>query len=193
MYSDGRKTLIKRLRRGKTAREQFVSSHIVKGIGFQIRAIRNRLRWSQDDLASRVGMTQNAVSRLESAEYGKPTITTLKRLAAAFDVGLIIRFVPFSELVDWVSGTPRLNHGLDPNALAVDWFDKEDTAGQFDRPAPQYWQINEGVQGGAVGKVYQVATNDAVFNIPTEDSSITLVPPTNIGAREVKRYEATGS
>src|SRR5260370_480187 len=102
MSSDGRKTLSQRLRRGRQAREQFVASHISKGVAFQIRAIRDRLKWSQERLAHEVGMTQNAISRLESPEYGGPTITTLKRLAAAFDVGLIVRFVPFSELIDWV-------------------------------------------------------------------------------------------
>ena len=74
-------------------------------------------------------MTQNAISRLESLHYGKATLTTLKRLAAAFDVALVVRFVPFSELVDWVSATPRLTNGLTTEAMAVPSFAMEEEHG----------------------------------------------------------------
>lgn len=76
-------------------------------------------------------MNQNAISRLENPNYGKPTITTLKRIATAFDVALVVRFVPISQLVDWVSGTPRIDLGLNPLALAVPSFDEEVRSGHF--------------------------------------------------------------
>ena len=79
--------------------------------------MRDREGWSQEALAEKVGMNQNAISRLENPDYGKPTLTTLKRLAAAFDVALAVRFVPFGELVDWVSGTPRVDMGLSGDSL----------------------------------------------------------------------------
>jgi len=81
-------------------------------------------------------MSQNAISRLESPEYGKQTITTLKRLAAAMDVGLIVRLVPFSELIDWISGTPRAINGLTAAALAVPDFESEEREGVFARTLP---------------------------------------------------------
>jgi transcriptional regulator with XRE-family HTH domain len=114
-----------RLRRGRSARTQFVDSHLAKTLAFQLRATRDKLGWNQEKLASESGMTQHAISRLESPGYGKPTLTTLKRLAAAMDVGLVVRFVPFSELIDWVSGTPRTIEGLTAAALAVTSFDRE--------------------------------------------------------------------
>jgi len=77
-------------------------------------------------------MNQNAISRLESPGYGKPTITTLKRLAAAMDVGLMVHFVPFSQMIDWVSGTPRLDYGLNTASLAVPTFAMEEEAGIFE-------------------------------------------------------------
>lgn len=134
-------TLIARLRRGPSTREGFVNSHLAKGIAYQIRATRDKLGWSQGQLGHKVNMNQNAISRLESAEYGKPTITTLKRLAAAFDVGLIVRFVPFSEMVYWVSGTPRENKGLSVESLAVSAFEMEDDKGIFDVMISQSEQI----------------------------------------------------
>src|SRR6266478_2400244 len=106
MNLNSRMGLIRRLRRGRDARAQFVSSHVDKTIAFQLRAIRNEQDLSQEQLAEMVEMNQNAISRLESEWYGKATISTLKRLAAALDVALVVRFVPFSQLIDWVSGTP---------------------------------------------------------------------------------------
>jgi transcriptional regulator with XRE-family HTH domain len=127
------KTVISRLRRGRSVRKQFVESNLNKAIAYQIRGTRDRLGWSQEKLAEKVGMNQNAISRLESPDYGKPTLTTLKRLASAFDVAVVVRFVPFSELVDWVTATPRVIKGLAAESLAVLDFDAEEAAGVFAR------------------------------------------------------------
>ena len=132
MNLNSKKDLVARLKRGRTSREQFVASHLSKGIAYQIRATRDRLGWSQERLANEVGMNQNAISRLESSNYGRPTLTSLKRLAAALDVVLIVRLVPFSEMIDWVSGTPRILNGLTNNTLAVPNFEKEECEGVFD-------------------------------------------------------------
>lgn len=144
MNLNSREGLIARLRRGRGVRAKFVESHVGKGVAYQIRAIRDSLGWSQGRLAEEVGMPQNAVSRLESPQYGKPTLTTLMRLAAAFDVGLVVRFVPFSEMVDWVSGTPRINKGLGSDALEVPPFEKEEELGLLATHAPKVWQVDTG-------------------------------------------------
>lgn len=73
----------------------------------------------------KLGMNQNAISRLENPYYGKATLTTLKRLAAAYDVGLLVEFVPFSRLIDRVSGTPFVDYGLSPDTMSVPSFDEE--------------------------------------------------------------------
>jgi transcriptional regulator with XRE-family HTH domain len=122
---NSRPSLLRRLRRSKQAREQLVSSQIDKGIAYQIRALRDSQDLSQEQLAQTVGMNQNAISRLESPRYGRPTIRTLKRLAAAFDVALIVRFVPFSQLINWVSGTPYLEYGLSTIAMAAPNYSDE--------------------------------------------------------------------
>lgn len=129
---NSKQSLIKRLQRGKKAREQFVSSHIDKGIASQIRALRDVQSLSQYKLAEMIGTNQNNISRLESLHYGKYTLTTLKKLAAAFDVGLVIRFVPFSQLITWVSGRPFIDPGLSPESLGVLDFKKEEEKGLLD-------------------------------------------------------------
>jgi len=118
--------IAKRLRRGREVRATFVESNISKGLAFQIRSLREREGWSQQELADKIGSRQNAIYRAENPNYGKQTLTTLKKIAAAFDVGLVVRFVPFSELVDWVSGTPRTVEGLTSAALMVPAFEEEE-------------------------------------------------------------------
>ena len=129
------KSLWSRLRRGLEARSRFVESHLNKNLAFQIRIMRDQAKWSQEKLAETVGMNQNAISRLENPGYGKATLTTLKRIASAFDVALIVRFVPYSQLVSWVSGTPFLNIGLSSESLGVLNFSQETLAMQ-QNPAP---------------------------------------------------------
>jgi transcriptional regulator with XRE-family HTH domain len=129
---NSKEILVQRLQRGRTARARFVESNISKALAFQTRALREKEGWSQQYLAEKIGSNQNAVYRAENPNYGKQTVTTLKKIAAAFDVGLAVRFVPFSELVDWVSETPRTIVGLTTEALTVPSFGSEDAAGVFD-------------------------------------------------------------
>jgi transcriptional regulator with XRE-family HTH domain len=102
-----------------------VESHLSKGLAFQIRSLREKEGWSQQCLAEKICSNQNSVYRAENPNYGKHTLTTLKKIAAAFDVALVVRFVPFSELVDWVSGTPRIVKGLNTAALEASNFSQE--------------------------------------------------------------------
>src|SRR5437016_3266110 len=119
---NSRNNLIRRLNRSKDARARFVDSHLSKGIAFQIQALRDEKGWSQQELAERIGSNQNAVYRLENPNYGKPTLTTLKKVAAAFDVAVVVRFISFGQFVDWLTETPYAELGLRPEALAVPSF-----------------------------------------------------------------------
>lgn len=84
-------------------RHQFVEEEINVGIAFQIRSLRNRQKLTQGKLAEVLGdkTKQPMISEWENPNYGKYSLATLKDLAKAFDVGLLVRFVPFSTLVDW--------------------------------------------------------------------------------------------
>ena len=84
----------------KEYRVLFVSEEIDTGLPYQIRAMRQDRGWSQEELAARTGMKQATISRVESVDYGRYSLQTLKRLASAFDVALTVRFAPFSVLVD---------------------------------------------------------------------------------------------
>lgn len=86
---------------------------------------------TQAALARESGMTPNNLSRLESPDYGKQTISSLKRIAEALDVALVVRFVPFSQYINWLSSTQFLDEGLRPEALAVPSFADEEESDQF--------------------------------------------------------------
>ncbi len=104
--------------RDKKFRDSFVSARVDGGTAFQMRYLRESEGWTQAELARRLGTSQNSVWRLESPNYGKASISTLKRIASIYDVALVVRFVRFSELVDDV-----LNQSTD--SVTVDSFDKD--------------------------------------------------------------------
>ncbi|HEY6390183.1 MAG TPA: helix-turn-helix transcriptional regulator, partial [Bryobacteraceae bacterium] len=88
-------------------------------VAFQVSAIREQRSWSQKQLGRIVNMAQERISILEdpNAET-KPTLTTLLRLAAGFDCGLDVRFVPYSRVLN-----NSFNNG--PEALRVPSFEDE--------------------------------------------------------------------
>ncbi len=98
--------------RDKEYRSALGTEGIDEHIPAQIRAMRQARGWSQKELAERLGMTQHGVSRLENPNYGKFTLATLKRLVPVFDVALVVKYVPFSQLVDELAN-------LSPDDLAV--------------------------------------------------------------------------
>jgi transcriptional regulator with XRE-family HTH domain len=80
----------------------------------------------QADLAAKAKMQQSRISMFETPGAANLTLDTLSRLAAAFKVGLVVKFVPFSEMLEWENNysqdffdVTRLDHDvafLNPNA-----------------------------------------------------------------------------
>ena len=95
--SQRKKELLDELK-DKEYRDEYVSSSIDVGLAFQIRALREQRGWIQTRFAKEAGMQQARISVLENPSHS-PTLDTLKKLAAAFDVGLVVKFVPISEVV----------------------------------------------------------------------------------------------
>jgi transcriptional regulator with XRE-family HTH domain len=93
-------SLIRKIKKSKEYRDEFVDAEISVGLPFQIRALREQHGWSQKELAEATAMLQPRICAMEQAGYGNFTLNTLKKLASAFDVGLLVRFVSFGELVN---------------------------------------------------------------------------------------------
>ncbi len=103
--SDKLKQLAQRLR-SKEYRDALVEAEIANGIAFQIRAMQAERGWTQEQLGDSAGMKQESISRLVNSS-GNSSLNTLRRMASAFDVALIVRFVPFSQLLEWTGNLSR--------------------------------------------------------------------------------------
>jgi transcriptional regulator with XRE-family HTH domain len=113
--------------KNKEYRDSFVGAHLSNTVASQISMLREQNNWTQKQLAVKAGMKhQSRISCLEDPNYENIEISTLRKLASAFDVALTVRFVPFSELAEW-SAT------LSPQKLMVPNFDIDD----IDRAKPR--------------------------------------------------------
>ena len=55
-------------------------------LGALVRTLRRRLGWRQVDLARRAGVSQSAVSRLETGHLDELSLSTIRRIAAALEI-----------------------------------------------------------------------------------------------------------
>lgn len=121
-------------------RKAFVASQINFGIPFQVRALLKRRGQTQEWLAAKAGMLQPRISGLMTPGKTRPNIETLRRLAEAFDCGLVIRFVSFSELARWSAC-------FDPEDFDVPEFEKD--LGFIERKMPEVATTSTPVVAGA--------------------------------------------
>lgn len=91
------KSLWKRLG-DRDYRDAFTTFKVDDELSAQIFALREQQGLTQEELGDRAGMAQSRIAKLEGTCSGV-SLATIKRLANAFDVGLSVRFVPFSEIV----------------------------------------------------------------------------------------------
>ena len=102
----------------KAYRHAFVEEHISSGLAFQIRALREKNGWTQGELGQRTGKAQETISQLESHDYGRFTLKTLKAIASAFDVALEVNLISFGELISRLSN-------LSPETIAPPSYESE--------------------------------------------------------------------
>src|SRR5688572_2886398 len=77
------------------AADAYDAARLAFELGRAVRELRERLGWSQTQLAEAAGMTQSAVARFEAGGT-VPTLPVLERLARALDVELKVQFTPRS-------------------------------------------------------------------------------------------------
>lgn len=108
-------------------RSEFVDSVLRNTVSAQVRALRTDRNLSQGELAELCGTSQSVVSQLENPDYGRHSLTSLRKLAAALDVGLIVQFVPFSDFMHWSTS-------LTPEALRPVPYSRDALKGVADAP-----------------------------------------------------------
>ena len=85
----------------KSYRDAFLSDEIDVGLPIQLRSMREKRGWKQSYVAEKIGTKQPRITLMEKAGYGNFSLNTLKKMAALFDVGLVVSFVPWSEMIDF--------------------------------------------------------------------------------------------
>lgn len=97
--------LLNLFRKSKKDRHRFLSNHLSASIAAQIFSLRTdeERNWTQAQLANEAGVAQPRIPVYESPDYGAYSLTTLKKLAYAFDGALIVKFVSFDELANEIA------------------------------------------------------------------------------------------
>lgn len=96
---------ISRLLNNLDSRASYIRAKVSVLVPSQIRALRlkstNPAMPYQRDLAKEAGMHQSRISMFETPGMANMTLETLSKIAAALRTGLIVRFVPFNEMLEW--------------------------------------------------------------------------------------------
>ena len=93
--ADGLEILRRRYYAGKPARvAEYEKVSADMDVARKIFRLREKAGLTQRQLAQRIGTTQSVIARLEDADYEGHSLAMLKRVAAALDQRLEIRFVP---------------------------------------------------------------------------------------------------
>lgn len=115
--------LLTLFRKSKKDRHRFLANHLSANIAAQIFSLRTaeERNWTQAQLAKEAGIAQPRIPVYESPDYGAFSLTTLKKLAYAFDGALIVKFVSFDELANEIASqsseniaVPRFEDALIP-------------------------------------------------------------------------------
>ncbi len=88
-------------------RASYAESFMNSWIAAQIKVIREQRGLSQQQLAELIGSKQAGISRLENVNYTAWKVSTLARIARAFDIRLKISFEEFGTLPEEVVGFDR--------------------------------------------------------------------------------------
>jgi len=97
-----RSKVISRLLDNRSTREAYIGAKLRVLIPSQIRALRLKSQTSrQEDLANAAEMKQSRISAMETPGAVNFNLETLVRLSAALKVALQVRFVSYSEMLEW--------------------------------------------------------------------------------------------
>lgn len=149
-------------------RRAWLETHTKQLIAAQFRAMRRDER--QEDFGQRIGVSQSVVARYENPAYGSMTVNTLLDVAKNLKVGLLVKFVPFSRVMDEAKDLTASD--LAPISYSEDME-------QRDREMPAQFAAEGNVLGG--GEVIQVLqpfllANTAAPSVTPLQNRVVAVP-----------------
>ena len=104
-----RQELIRELREGPNSRRDYVDDFVNASVALQIKVLRLHREWTQEELADKAHLGQSQISDYENINHPPPKIDILKRIAAAFDLPLIVRLGSWGDFVEGASGMNQVS------------------------------------------------------------------------------------
>jgi transcriptional regulator with XRE-family HTH domain len=99
-----RQKILSRLIADRDFRADYIRAKLDVLIPSQLRALRVRENKTQPELAQMANMKQSRISAMETPGLVNFNRETLVRMAATHGIGMIIKFVSFSEMLEWENG-----------------------------------------------------------------------------------------
>lgn len=106
----------------KAYREGYVDAQRTVGLAFQIGILRERRGLTEEELAGKCGWSVDRQIEIETVGGDELTWETLQVLAAALDIGIMVRFASFSEMV-------AEEENFDSNLFDVPSFNRDGLGG----------------------------------------------------------------
>lgn len=104
---DNVKALLRQGLEDPETRRQYAASLLHAHIALQIKTLRQQRGWSQTKLAQFAGKHQSQISEMESIDFSSWKISTLMKLAEAFDLALTVNFESFGTFLDEAASLGR--------------------------------------------------------------------------------------
>jgi transcriptional regulator with XRE-family HTH domain len=152
----------------KDYRNAYADESLNITIATQIKVLREQRGWYQKDLADKANMKQSMISRFEDVNYASWSISTLKRLAEAFDVILDVRFRSFKDLVIDTCSFSRESLQV-PEFRKDQFFEEKETGADSDSilnsatPGTSQLIEGEGAEFGALEMDVTVVAGNSVL------------------------------
>jgi len=180
-----RSTRVSKLRSDKRSRISYIRAKLNVLVPAQIRALRVRLFEKQQSLAEDADMKQSRISAMERPGAVQFNLDTLVRLAASFKVGLVVKFVPFSEMLKW-------ENGFSQDHFAVATIDEDTTF--LLRPEEEAHQTERKAVGRETFSLYTTTVSDGKLTLSNPQPSAGYAPPTEfIGNSKAIVVESTST
>jgi transcriptional regulator with XRE-family HTH domain len=178
--------MISKLIKSRDTRESYIRSKLSVLLPAQIRSLRLRREKTQAELGSDADMKQGRISVLERIGEVSFHIETLIKLASAFRVGLIVKFVPMSEMLEW-------ENRFQPDAFDVVKIEDDlafvnaDIAGNREQASPG---MILAMAGSAASTLNQMALGDSAA---AKESQASCTVPTFIKMVPGSTYPTVGT
>lgn len=106
-------------------RHAYVDSFMDSYIATQIKVLREQQQLTQTQLADQAGMRQSQISAMEDVNHSSWKVSTLKKIAKALDLVLVVRFESFGSILPEIdkfgrASLERISFTDDP-IFAEDW------------------------------------------------------------------------